>query len=123
MRRKVIAVLVGSLSLWALAACHDLSETECLKLRGQAFDILNDQNHDHPQTCADDADCYASEWPGCPMPINGKNKDRITPIKDKFDKGNCKEPASQCPDTPLMYCKQGLCVSKHVAGEKGNTTK
>ncbi len=126
MRRKAIAGLVWSVLYGVLlsnAACGGLKEEECLKIRGQAFDILNDQNRDAPHTCGDDADCHASEWPGCPMPINTKNKDRIAPLKAKFDEGKCKDEPMQCPEAPLMYCKQGLCVKKHVAGEKGNVTK
>jgi hypothetical protein len=123
MRRKVIAGLAWALVAGvAFVACDDLSEEECLKIRGEAYDIVNDQNRDNPHTCADDTDCFATEWPGCPMPVNTKNKEKIDELKKKFDKGGCKEPASECPETPLMYCKQGLCVKKHEAGEKGKTT-
>ncbi len=119
MRRKVIAALVLS-ALSSVLACDELSEVECLKIRGEAYDIINDHQRENPQTCGDDADCYASDWPGCAMPVNTKNRDRIAPHREKFDKGSCEEPKQECPEIPLMYCKQGLCVKKHLAGEKGN---
>lgn len=120
--RKVVGGLVWAASFFCVAACG-LSEEECLKIRGEAFDIINDQARDSPHTCADDADCHASEWPGCPMPINTKNRDKIAPLKKKFDEGKCTDEEQKCPETPLMYCKQGLCVKKHEAGEKGNVAK
>jgi hypothetical protein len=110
----VVGMLAGS------SGCG-LSEEECLKIRGEAFDILNDHARENPHTCADDAACNASEWPGCAMPVNTKNLEKIGPLKAKFDEGNCTEPPAECPEVPVMYCKQGLCVKLHSAGEKGNT--
>lgn len=104
--------------LSGLMACNDLDKEACLKLRGEAYDIVNEAH-----TCNDDADCLPSEWPGCAKPLNTKNQDRITPIKQKFDEGSCEDEAQTCPETPLIYCKQGLCVSLHEAGEAGNPSK
>lgn len=123
--RGLSALLFGAgflLSVAMLPACNELKEEECLKIRGEAYDIVNDAKMENPHTCADDADCDASSWPGCAMPINVKNRDRIAVFKEQFDKGSCKEPEQQCPEPPLMYCKQGLCVKEHKAGEKGNVT-
>jgi len=92
----------------------NLGDEECLKLRGAAYDIINEAH-----TCNDDADCFPSEWPGCPRPANMKNIARVKDYKGKFDDGGCKEEQSSCPDTPEVYCKQGLCVFRHKAGEKG----
>jgi hypothetical protein len=105
-----------------MAACG-LKEEECLKIRGEAYDIVNDAKMENPHTCGEDADCEPSEWPGCAMPVNLKNRDRIAPLKVKFDEGSCVEPTQECPDKPLMYCKQGLCVKQHKAGETGKVTK
>ena len=54
-------------------------------------------------------------WPGCIKPISAKNGEKIDAIKQKFDKGECKEPeAANCPETPPeVYCKQGLCVFRY----------
>ena len=53
------------------------------------------------------------------MPLNSKNRAKVLPLKEKFDEGKCVEPPTECPEVPLIYCKQGLCVKKHEAGEKG----
>ncbi len=111
-------LLVWVAAVATVAGCDSLSKEECLKVRGEAFDIVNEAH-----TCNDDADCLATEWPGCAKPINNKNQDRITPLKEKFDKGKCEDEKNTCPEVPLMYCKQGLCVSKHEAGEAGNPAK
>ncbi len=119
MRRKVVL----GLSTWfvsvAVVACDDLSVQECDKLRAEAYEILNEAH-----TCNDDADCLPSDWPGCAKPLNTKNHERMAPFKEKFDAGSCTEPSDiTCPDVPLMYCKQGLCVAKHEAGESGNPSQ
>ncbi len=94
----------------SLAGCG-LSEDECMALRSQAFDVINESH-----TCNDDTDCAASEWPGCGKPLNIKNEARVTALKAKFDEGKCTEPASQCREVPEVYCKQGLCVFRETAG-------
>jgi len=84
---------------------HSLSQEECDALRGNAFDIVNEAH-----TCDSDADCRASDWPGCSKPVSKKNSDRINEHKVKFTAGSCKEPQAACRPTPEIYCKQGLCV-------------
>jgi hypothetical protein len=86
-------------------ACSGLSEADCDKARGEAFDVLNEAH-----TCDSDADCFASEWPGCSKPVSKKNLERIRPLAAKAKEGKCKEPAATCRPTPEVYCKQGLCV-------------
>jgi hypothetical protein len=112
MRRK--AKLGPPLALVALVlggfGCN-LSEEECLKLRGSAYEIINEAH-----TCNDDADCFPSEWPGCSRPASSKNLARVKDYKGKFDGGGCKEEAPSCPETPEVYCKQGLCVFRHLSG-------
>jgi len=93
-----------------------LSESECMGLRSQAFDIINESH-----TCNDDADCLASEWPGCGKPLNTKNEGRVKPIQAKFDEGKCKEPERQCREIPEVYCKQGLCVFRESVGGENPT--
>jgi len=97
--------------LGAVGGCDRLSETECLGLRSEAFDVVNES---HP--CADDTDCRATEWPLCPKPSSTKNYQRIAAVKAKFDKGKCTEPEKKCRETPEVYCKQGLCVFRERPG-------
>jgi hypothetical protein len=109
--RREVSCLVAAV---VLLACNSLSDKECTAIRSEAYDILNEAH-----TCGEDGDCLPSEWPGCSKPLSNKNNDRIAPLKDRFDKGSCVEQHDTCPDTPLVYCKQGLCVFRHEAGEKG----
>jgi hypothetical protein len=81
-------------------------------LRSEAFEIINEAH-----TCGDDNDCTGNAWPECPRPVSTKNNDLLEPLKAKFDKGECTEPTKECPDTPEIYCKQGLCVFRHRPGE------
>jgi hypothetical protein len=92
--------------------CNKLSDNECLTLRSQAFDVINS-----PHLCADDSECVPTTWPECPRPVNAKNKTKVSELKDKFDKGKCEEPKPSCRDTPEIYCKQGLCVYRELAGQ------
>jgi hypothetical protein len=113
----------GCLTLGALAllsGCNDLSEEECLKLRGQAYEIINVQcDGCLPHTCNDDTDCIGTTWPGCIKPVNKKNLEKVSALEKKFKEGSCKEEEQTCPDAPDVYCKQGLCVFRHRPGESG----
>jgi len=112
-------VLVGAIAgLLPSAVGCGLSEQECMALRSEAFDIINESH-----TCNDDTDCIASEWPGCGKPLNLKNESRVTPLKGKFDEGKCAEPASECREIPEVYCKQGLCVFRETVGGANPTKK
>jgi hypothetical protein len=104
--------------LVAVAACNKMEEAECQGLRAQAFEVINGAH-----VCADDADCVPTTWPGCSKPVNSKNLARVTELKDKFDKGKCVEEKGNCRDTPEVYCKQGLCTFREVAGGPTNKPK
>jgi hypothetical protein len=107
----LVACALGS------AGCSKLSDQECLVLRGEAFEIINVQGEGRlPHTCAEDADCVGTEWPGCAKPVNKSNLAKVEEIKGKFDKGECVEEAQTCPDAPDVYCKQGLCTQRFAAG-------
>jgi hypothetical protein len=112
------ASVAGCLATAALVvmACNKLSDDECLGVRTEAFDIIN-QAH----TCNDDTECEVSAWPGCGKPVSSKNQALITPIKEKFDKGSCKEPEGSCREPPEVYCKQGLCVFREKPGQENPT--
>ncbi len=110
--------LVGLIGLVASTTGCGLSESECMGLRTQAFDIINESH-----TCNDDTDCLASEWPGCGKPLNVKNEARVRPHKDKFEEGKCKEPARDCREIPEVYCKQGLCVFRETVGGENPTAQ
>lgn len=119
MRRKA-KVVAGSFG-WTLAlvvasGCNTADSKECESLRGQAFDIINTAH-----VCADDADCVPTSWPGCSKPVNSKNKARVVELKEKFDKGKCVEAEAKCRETPEIYCKQGLCVFRELAGQTNPT--
>lgn len=129
MRRKVSCLLAATIAIAGAlgGGCNSLSEQECTALRSEAYDILNEAH-----TCGEDGDCLPSEWPGCGKPLSNKNNDRIAPLRERFEKGSCEDQASagtaptpadawSCPEPLLVYCKQGLCVNRHEAGEKGKT--
>jgi hypothetical protein len=91
------------------------SEQECLALRGAAFELIN-----APHTCNDDTGCMYSQWPGCAKPVSRKNQDQIDAIKKQFDEGSCQDDENTCREPPDVYCKQGLCVFREVAGGDQN---
>ena len=109
---------------WALlaalaAGCKGgLDETACTDLRGQAFEVINKAH-----TCNSDADCRGTDWPGCSKPINGKHFAKVAVFKGKFVKGQCTEGKESCRDAPEIYCKQGLCVFRELAGGAPNPKK
>lgn len=117
MRREAKGFLVWALCVMGAASCG-LSEEECLKVRGQAFEILNE-----PHTCNDDSGCQFSDWPGCPKPASRKNQERIDGLRKQFIDGSCKDEDTGCREPPDVYCKQGLCVFREVAGGTPNPTK
>ena len=92
-----------------------LGAEKCEALRFAAFEIINNSRHDAPQTCSADSDCFATTWPGCAKPVNGKNHAKIDDNKRQFDEGKCQEPARVCREPPSVFCKQGLCVFREQA--------
>ncbi len=102
-----------ALCSWNLSACNGkMSSQQCLKLRGQAFDIIG---KGHP--CNDDSECLGTAWPGCTKPVNDYSFGKIKELKETFDKGGCTEPppSRECRKPPEVYCKQGLCVFREKA--------
>ncbi len=80
----------------------------CGKLRESAFEIVN-QAHQ----CSTDADCKASEWPGCTKPISASAVDKIHPMMETYTKGKCEEPKSNCKPAPPIFCQEGLCAFRY----------
>lgn len=113
MRREANAIGMGLAALlFAVGGCNKMEPTACEGLRGQAFEVVNAAH-----VCADDADCLPTTWPGCAKPVNSKNKGRVLELKETFDKGKCVEEKAVCRETPEIYCKQGLCVFRELAGQ------
>jgi hypothetical protein len=123
MRRKAtLAAALCLLGLLALAGCNKLSQEECDALRTQAFDIVNDEQKQSPQACADDVDCMPTPWPGCSRPVNKKNLATVEELEQQFRRGECTEPEPARPCDQLeVYCKQGLCVHRHLREEAAET--
>src|SRR5262249_10225827 len=104
-----LAVLALTSPLWG-GCSNTLDKNECLKLRADAFELLNKAQH-----CNNDADCRQSDWPGCAKPLSQETYGKIRPMKESYTKGKCEEPKAECREPPEVYCKQGLCVHR----EKG----
>jgi hypothetical protein len=102
---------VVAITLWSAGCSNAIEPKECDKLRGAAFDLLNEAHH-----CNSDADCRLSEWPGCDKPVSSDNYAKIKASRDKFTAGECAEPEQKCREAPVAYCKQGLCTFR----EQGN---
>ena len=114
MKREVALLVVPLLTL--VFGCEaTLSPAECEGLRLDAFAIRNNSAHNAPHTCATDADCVGTTWPGCAYPVSAKNNDKIMDLKKKFSAGKCEEPKKECRKPPEVYCKQGLCVFREKA--------
>ena len=110
---KIWSAWLGLVILASLSGCENkLSDEACLKMRGEAFEVINKAH-----TCNSDADCVASEWPGCERPLSKRHRTEIAGIKTKFDEGKCSEPEKDCRKAPEIYCKQGLCVFREKAGQ------
>jgi hypothetical protein len=92
----------------ASLGCSKLDAKECAKLRETAFEIVN-QAHQ----CTTDADCKASEWPGCAKPISAMSVEKIRPSMDTYKKGKCEEPSVNCKPTPPIFCQEGLCAFRY----------
>jgi len=115
MRSAVSLSFVFVLACVLAPACSSsLDQKECDKLRGDAFDMLNKAQH-----CNNDADCRESEWPGCPKPLSMKTFDELKPMAEKYKKGKCEEPKTECKAAPEVYCKQGLCVHREKSASSG----
>jgi hypothetical protein len=100
-------LLVGVTGLYALG-CSKLDPKECAKLRESAFELVN-QAHQ----CTTDADCKASEWPGCVKPISATSVEKIRPMRDSYQKGKCEEPKTECKPSPPIFCQEGLCAFRY----------
>jgi hypothetical protein len=109
-----LAALAIPLVLSAGACSNSLEPKECLKLRVDAFDLLNKAQH-----CNNDADCRQSDWPGCAKPLSMASYDKIKPMKESFTKGKCEEAKVDCREAPEVYCKQGLCVHREKGTPEG----
>ena len=112
-----LAALALAAPLWG-GCSNALDKKECLKLREDAFELLNKAQH-----CNNDADCRQSDWPGCAKPLSQETYGKIKPMKESFIKGKCEETKAECRESPEVYCKQGLCVhrEKGVSEGSGNT--
>ena len=115
-RSLAATIVLAPLSLAALAGgcSNEMDPKECMKLREDAFTLLNAAQH-----CDTDADCLQSDWPGCAKPLSKATLDKMKPMKDAFDKGKCKEDKSGCKEPPPVYCKQGLCVHREKGTPEG----
>lgn len=105
---KWTARVLFALAALSSIACSKMDPKDCAKLREQAFDILNSTNY-----CKSDADCRASEWPGCSKPINTDSFGKIATSKESFAKGKCEEKALICEPPPPVYCQDGMCAFKY----------
>jgi len=112
-----LAALCLALPAW-LGCSNKMDPKECDKLRGDAFELLNKAQH-----CNTDADCRQSDWPGCAKPESSATYEKINPMKEAYQKGQCEEPKIDCKEPPPAYCKQGLCAhrEKGAAEGAGNT--
>jgi hypothetical protein len=90
-------------------ACSKMDPKECTKLRDGAYELVNQANN-----CSSDADCRATEWPGCKKPVSGENFTKIHGMMGSFQKGKCEEPPAQkCADVPATYCAEGICAFRY----------
>ncbi len=105
--RTLHGLLPVTALVWLGMGCS-MDPKECAKLREAAYDVINT-----PGNCETDADCRASEWPGCPKAINATNLDKIKKFQDAAKKGKCVDPALTCKPVPPLYCQTGLCVFKY----------
>jgi hypothetical protein len=108
-----LATLALCAPLWS-GCSNELDAKECLKIRVDAFDLLNAAQH-----CNNDTECRQSDWPGCSKPMSQETHGKIRPMKDSFTKGKCQEPKADCREPPEVYCKQGLCVHREMGTPEG----
>ncbi len=110
-----LGALASTLAILLAAGCsNDMDPKECLKVREDAFELLNKAQH-----CNADADCRQSDWPGCAKPLSMETYGKIKPMKDSFTKGKCQEQKADCREPPEVYCKQGLCVHREKGTPEG----
>src|SRR5215468_9167383 len=92
---------LAALSACALAAplwggcSNSLDKNECLKIRAEAFELINKAQH-----CNNDADCRQSDWPSCPKPVSMETYGKVRPMKETFTKGKCEDTKDQCREAP-----------------------
>ncbi len=108
-----LALAAFAIPMWG-ACSNTLEPKECLKLREDAFELLNKAQH-----CNTDADCRLSDWPGCAKPLSMATYDKIKPMKAASAKGKCEEAKIDCREAPEVYCKQGLCVHREKGTPEG----
>ena len=99
----LLFAVLGGLSL----GCS-MDPKECAKRREASFDLINTPNY-----CKTDADCKASEWPGCPKPINQTTLDKLRETMLACKKGKCEEHPLRCDPPPAVYCQEGLCTFRY----------
>jgi hypothetical protein len=107
MAKWAACALVALVALGAVA-CGKMDPKDCAKLREQSFELLNNPNY-----CKSDADCKASEWPGCAKPINTDSFGKIAANKESFTKGKCEEKPLKCEPPAAVYCQEGMCAFKY----------
>jgi hypothetical protein len=117
--RARFALAIGALGatlVLGFAACGKpkLDAKQCQVVRGKAFAVLNEAAN-----CKTDKDCLTSTWPGCPRESNQDMLDRIKPIKDEYDQGQCEDAKTECPkETPEVWCNQFVCQKREKAIRK-----
>jgi hypothetical protein len=118
LRPLALVLALAPLGLVALAGgcSNEMEAKECLKLREDAFVLLNDAQH-----CNTDADCRQSDWPGCAKPQSNVTFDKMKPMKVTSIKGKCQDDKSSCREPPPVYCKQGLCVHREKGTSEGSS--
>jgi hypothetical protein len=115
LRLSLASLALGAVALLAVGGCSkEMDPKECMKLREDAFDLVNKAQH-----CNSDADCRQSDWPGCAKPMSQESYEKVKPMKDSFTKGKCQEAKPDCREPPEVYCKQGLCVHREKGTPEG----
>ena len=102
LRRLILAAIAGA----ALGCSMD--PKQCFQLRDSSYQLINQPNY-----CRDDAECKASEWPGCSKPINQASFDKIHASMLSSKKGKCQEQALKCDPPPPVFCQEGLCTFRY----------
>ena len=90
-----------------ISSCR-LDDAACTQLRAEAFEAVNTSH-----SCRDDTDCFLSDWPGCPKPINHQARARLTDLHTRFAKGGCTEEPAPCPTPNEAYCDRQFCILKY----------
>jgi hypothetical protein len=104
---KICLVALAALCVAPLA-CSKMDKKECSKLREDAFAIINSAS-----VCTSDADCKASEWPGCAKAVSASGFATIHGTMEAFKAGKCEEKPNDCKPTPQVFCQEGLCAFKY----------